>query len=424
MDPTFTILDIETTGFSPKHGDKIVEIALISVDMAGNILDTYESLINPDRDVTASHIHGITAEMVRDAPKIEDVMDEILVRINNKTIVGHNVDFDLRFINHEIQKKLHLDLNLKGLCTLQLSRLVVPGVPTRKLDILCNYFGIENSASHSAYGDCYSTMQLFIFLKSALFHTISPAEFSGRYHYPVKIPLSIQPKNIAYKRSDAAVSKQREFDRLAQMIHRLPSNPNDSFPVQSYLNILDDILSDRVITKQEFDKLQDFITEMEISKEQVMDIHSEYVRKLARVYLLDNILSDSEYRDLHHVCELLCVENKQLDKIVEFEKAKIAEQKTSCDDLKTARSNYLGKSVCFTGQLTSRINGCPIERIQAHQIAMEHGLIIKSGVSNNLDYLVVADPNTLSGKAKKAREIGISIIAEPVFWNMIGLTVE
>jgi DNA polymerase-3 subunit epsilon len=55
---------------------------------------------------------------------------------------------------------------------------------------------------------------------------------------------------------------------------------------------------------------------------------------------------------------------------------------------------------------------------------MERGLIIKSGVSNKLDYLVTADPNSLSGKARKAKDLGIRIVAEPVFWNMIGLAVE
>jgi DNA polymerase-3 subunit epsilon len=55
---------------------------------------------------------------------------------------------------------------------------------------------------------------------------------------------------------------------------------------------------------------------------------------------------------------------------------------------------------------------------------MERGLIIKSGVSNNLNFLITADPNSLSGKAKKAKELGIKVIAEPVFWNMIGVAVQ
>ena len=78
----FAILDLETTGFSPKRGDKIVEIAIITVDLQGNIIEKYETLVNPNREVSASHIHKITAEMVKNAPYIEEVMEDILYHLN------------------------------------------------------------------------------------------------------------------------------------------------------------------------------------------------------------------------------------------------------------------------------------------------------------------------------------------------------
>ncbi|HUX53120.1 MAG TPA: exonuclease domain-containing protein [Williamwhitmania sp.] len=420
----FAILDIETTGFSPKYHDKIVEIAIISIDINGKIIDTYETLINPDRDVSATHIHGITADMVKDAPRIEDVIDDILDRINNKTIVGHNIEFDLRFINHEVQRLKKQEIRLKGLCTLQLSRLIVPDVPARKLEDFCEYFDIKNPENHSAYGDCYSTMELFNIFRTTLLDSMSMDEFNHRFCSPSKINIELHLQTTTYKRSDASNLKQYESTRLSQMISRLPTNPKESIPVQNYLNILDDILADRIITNSEFEKLQDYIIEIEISREQVIDIHNEYVRKLTRVYLLDNIISESEQKDLELVCKLLSVEKNNLKKIIEFEKAKIAKQKISDNLGNHNNTDCIGKSVCFTGQLNSKLDGNIIDRTKAQQIALEHGLIIKSGVSCNLDYLVTADPNSLSGKAKKARANGVKIIAEPVFWNMIGLAVE
>ena len=83
-----------------------------------------------------------------------------------------------------------------------------------------------------------------------------------------------------------------------------------------------------------------------------------------------------------------------------------------------------GKTVCFTGELTSRINGEPITRDMAEALAEKAGLFVSSNVSKKLDLLVVADPNTQSGKAKKARQYGTRIIAEPVFWQGIGVTVD
>ena len=88
------------------------------------------------------------------------------------------------------------------------------------------------------------------------------------------------------------------------------------------------------------------------------------------------------------------------------------------------KKDYEGKLICFTGQLLSKIKGELITRELAHAMVMERGLIVKSGVVKNLDYLVVADPSTQSTKAKKARDYGVRIIADTDFWSEIGVTVE
>lgn len=418
----FAVVDIETTGFSPKRGDKIVEIAIVTTDVQGNIVDKYETLVNPNREVSATHIHKITADMVKNAPYIEDVMEDIIYHLNNKTIVGHNIEFDLRFINHEISKYLKKEIVIRGLCTLQLSRHIVPDLPARRLDAICEYYDIQEPAAHSAIGDCESTLELFNIFKSTLIENVGFEEFIQNFTGPVHFNNNINPKNISFKRKDAVESIKLEANRLFNLIKRLPSNPTDSLPIQQYLNLLDEILADRVITEAEAEILMDFISEFSISQNQVIDVHNEYLRKLTRVYLLDNFLSDSEYKDLLKVSNLLCISQDKLDKTIEFEKAKIAKQQVV---IKTnEKPDYIGKSICFTGQLISKLEGNLIERSFAQQLAMERGLIIKSGVSNNLDFLITADPNSLSGKAKKAKELGIKVIAEPVFWNMIGVAVE
>jgi len=87
-------------------------------------------------------------------------------------------------------------------------------------------------------------------------------------------------------------------------------------------------------------------------------------------------------------------------------------------------AEVIEKSICFTGQLSARIQGVVIDRSKAQQFAIERGMIVKSGISAKLDYLVTADPNSLSGKSLKARQIGVKVIAEPVFWAMIGLRID
>jgi DNA polymerase-3 subunit epsilon len=83
-----------------------------------------------------------------------------------------------------------------------------------------------------------------------------------------------------------------------------------------------------------------------------------------------------------------------------------------------------GKSVCFTGALSSSYRGLPITREQAEELARGAGLRVLKGVTRELDILVVADPSTMSSKARKARDYGVRILAEPAFWHAVGVQVE
>jgi DNA polymerase-3 subunit epsilon len=71
--------------------------------------------------------------------------------------------------------------------------------------------------------------------------------------------------------------------------------------------------------------------------------------------------------------------------------------------------------------LTALYKGSLVTREMAQKLAIEHGLIVKKGVTKDLDYLVTADPDSMSGKAKKARQYNTKILAEQTFWNLLGL---
>jgi DNA polymerase-3 subunit epsilon len=81
-----------------------------------------------------------------------------------------------------------------------------------------------------------------------------------------------------------------------------------------------------------------------------------------------------------------------------------------------------GLDVCFSGTLQTRFQGQLISRDQAHALARAVGLVVHERGTQSLDVLVVADPESLSGKAEKARSYGIRIMAETVFWQAIGLS--
>jgi DNA polymerase-3 subunit epsilon len=154
-----------------------------------------------------------------------------------------------------------------------------------------------------------------------------------------------------------------------------------------------------------------------LSGEQVTATHRHYLQALAEAALADGVISESEHRDLNEVTKLLGFDQQTLTAALEDARNSTAVPTSSEGDLK-------GKSVCFTGTLLGCLDGEPIEREQAQELAEEAGLIVALSVTKKLDILVVADPHTLSGKAKKAREYGTRIMAEMAFWKAIGVAVD
>lgn len=162
----YSIIDIETTGGSPKS-DKITEIAIYNFD-GEKITEEFVSLVNPERDIPyyITKMTGITNEMVSDAPKFFEIAKRIIELTDNKIFVAHNVGFDYGFVRKEFSD-LGFDFKKEQLCTVRLSRKIIPGKKSYSLGKLCNEIGIEITDRHRAAGDAFATVKLFsLLLKS------------------------------------------------------------------------------------------------------------------------------------------------------------------------------------------------------------------------------------------------------------------
>lgn len=161
----FAILDIETTGGSPKT-EKITEIAIFFHD-GEKVVDEWSTLLNPEKSIPyfITGLTGITNEMVADAPRFFEVAKELVERTENYTIVGHNVNFDYSFIKSEF-KRLGFKYDRKTLCTVKLSRKILPGHKSYSLGKICKELGIEIRNRHRAAGDALATVKLFELLRS------------------------------------------------------------------------------------------------------------------------------------------------------------------------------------------------------------------------------------------------------------------
>src|SRR4030043_2437657 len=90
----FAVVDLETTGLFPDRNDRILEVAVIRMNEEGDIVDEYNSLVNPHRDVGPTHIHGISSKDVISAPNFGDIAGDIIHLITGAIFVSHNVHFD------------------------------------------------------------------------------------------------------------------------------------------------------------------------------------------------------------------------------------------------------------------------------------------------------------------------------------------
>lgn len=156
----YAILDIETTGGSPKN-EKITEIA-IYIHNGEKVIDEFTSLVNPEKNIPyfITGLTGISNEMVANAPKFFEIAKDIVEITTDCVIIGHNVSFDYGFIKNEF-KHLGYEYDKNTLCTVKLSRKLIPGYKSYSLGKLCKELDIVINDRHRASGDAFATVKLF-----------------------------------------------------------------------------------------------------------------------------------------------------------------------------------------------------------------------------------------------------------------------
>lgn len=422
----YTIVDVETTGLYPGGGDRVIEIAIIRLDNTGQVLNTYSTLINPQRDIGATHIHGITAEDVKNAPMFQDVIGDVIQNLRGTALVAHNVSFDRRFLNAEF-KRLNTGLpNIPCFCTLQLSKLIDRGVPSRKLYVLCDYFGIDLEKAHTAYADAKATAELFSLCVRRLggWQNINPKHHCIKsMNSDIDFWPSIEPIGFQYNRQMASEEVKNKSSYIESLVEKLPPGANDDPIIDEYFTLLDRVLEDRIVDENEYSQMELLTNELDMSRDQAIAAHHQYMHHLMVVALDDGVITKTEETDLEAVRRLLNISETQYDNLLK-KTVKQFEKGFQRNTDQIPNENVSGLTVCFTGAFNCTVNGNIATRSIAQKTASAAGMIVQKGVTKKLNILIVADPNSMSGKAKKAREYGIRVIAEPVFWQMVGVGVE
>ena len=155
----YTVIDLETTGLSPRH-DEIIELAAIRV-RDGEVVDSYQQLVKPKIEIPGfiTSITHITNEMVADAPSIADALPGYLDFIGSDVVVGHNVSFDVNFLFDNSVSVLGSIFQNDYVNTVRVAKRLVK-LPHYRLADLCEYYGISRDNAHRALADCQMTNEL------------------------------------------------------------------------------------------------------------------------------------------------------------------------------------------------------------------------------------------------------------------------
>jgi DNA polymerase-3 subunit alpha (Gram-positive type) len=169
FDTGYVVFDLETTG-AKAPPCRITEIGAYRVKN-GVVMDNFHTLVNPETTIPPFIVGltGITDEMVRDAPKFREVAADLLEFIGDSVLVAHNARFDIGFLNHEIGR-VYEDYRIANasLCTVQLSRKLLPDIENHKLKTVASHYSVELLHHHRAGDDAHATAWIFVNLLNLL----------------------------------------------------------------------------------------------------------------------------------------------------------------------------------------------------------------------------------------------------------------
>ncbi len=157
----FIAFDTETTGLSSSK-DRVIEIGAVKFNKDG-IKDKFETLINPQKPISAecTQINHITNEMIKDAPLAKDALVLFVDFIKDGILVAHNANFDLNFINAELERAKLPALKNKAIDTLNFVRWAYPLLGKYNLQLMAKLMDIEVTEAHRAYDDARVCMEVF-----------------------------------------------------------------------------------------------------------------------------------------------------------------------------------------------------------------------------------------------------------------------
>lgn len=406
----FAVVDVETTGLFPGGSDRVIELAVVTTDEFGTVTGEWETVVNPRRHIGAGHVHGLDGATLMNAPAFADILPDLVDVLDGRAIVAHNASFDRRFLAAEFARThTLLPDDAPFVCTMRLAREIIPGAG-RSLADCCAAFDVELSSAHHALGDARATAELlagYIATTGAAMwrpHLEKAASVSWRR------PEHPSPEPFAAWMPRATARDDRHFlERMSAVL------PEVSAPEAhlDYLALLDRCLIDRHLSQHEAVELIALADELGVDRPTALALHESYVQQLAAVAWADGVLSADERADIEAVARMLGVSDDVRERALDARDREPATPVAPAPAAGTAASAIApGSIVVLTGAMSR-----PREQWEADLVAA--GFRTASAVSKKVNLVVAADPDSLSGKARKARDYGIPVVGESFLSDLL-----
>lgn len=405
--PGYAVLDFETTGFS-RH-DRVIEIGVVLLDANCRVEWTWQTLVQPNRGFDNSDIHGITPTNLVGAPTFEHVARRFADVLNGRIVVAHNASFEYKFLTNEFGR---LGVELADgnwlLDTMVLARQFMPGQPVSLKNVL-TIMGIENRAAHTALADAEATaavLQRFVQACPDIVDYAEPLYFAPAQLAQLCISdVPLLERNDVRAAGDVAAAgtaadstatgtaanqqtpEKQWLQELAQHVPRTGDEASDK-----YIGFLVQAMVDGRLDMRELSKLHGIAAERGLSADDVNMLHEQYLQQLIVQAWADSVVTEQERRWLISIAGELNIERNRVEDLV-----------TSARKLELRP----GDRVTFTGAMATPRE---VWEARARAAGLDVGGVIKASV-----VLVASDVNTQSGKAKKARALGIPIVDEVTF---------
>lgn len=446
---SYAVIDLETTGFSPARGDRVVEVGVVLLDRDARVVQEWTTLVNPQRDIGATHVHGIRARDVVDAPLFGDIARDVVDLLGGRTLIAHNQAFDVRFLRAELAAQgFELSEEFAALCTMLWSRRTLGA---SKLGDVCSALGIDNAhahAAHAALGDAQATAQVFAALRRMTDGDHSWDADVARAVFPLGVPAAHSVHTFS-PRAQASVDPVSEKPDDSPLWERITVPVPQGDPAAAiYLELLTEVLEDGLISKAEHWRLAAIAQLAGLGDARLPELHARYLDAAVAEAAADGNVTAHERRELQQIATLLDLPTPELPAgdvpatgvtwgnatgATNWRSASEpsgASQRGSASEPSAAPARATlverpsdphapieptgaaftltpGCRVVFTGKLS-----VPREE-WAHRIAAA-GLITGS-MTKNCAVLVAEDPASQSGKAKGARKHGVPIVTEAEF---------